>query len=85
MVRKVFHLVIYILIALVIPIVLLNVLASSPNHGWFTISLLSYCLIYRPVIDYFRLVGKKLIRKSDFWKMFNPGFAWRLTVPLYLP
>ncbi len=56
-------------IAILLPIPLI---AWSAYHNGmvFLVLLLSYAMIYRGFTDGKRLLEKRLIRKSDFWKVF---------------
>ena len=43
------------------------------NH-WMTIYVFAYLMIYRPILDIYRLKSKGLIESKDFWKIFIPFY-----------
>jgi len=54
--------------------------------GWWLVGLfLSYALIYRPVIDKWRLKSKGIVVKGYFWKALVPSFYRKYFKALYLP
>ncbi len=46
---------------------------SQWNH-WMTFYLFAYLMIYRPILDYYRLKSKGLIERKDQWKIFIPFY-----------
>jgi hypothetical protein len=71
-------------LAILVPILLLNWMAKSVNSIWFAIFLLIYALPYRTLIDGVRLVNKKVIKRSEIWKLLIPGQRIEYTKDLYL-
>ena len=41
------------------------------NTLWFVLLMLLYGLIFRPVIDFYRLKALNLMNDHDFWKIFG--------------
>ena len=60
-------------LAILLPIPLMYLVSVNYGPTAFTIFLLVYIFLYRPVIDGLRLVQTGKITKSGFWKMFIPG------------
>jgi hypothetical protein len=70
-------------LAILLPILLLNWMAKSVNSIWFAILLFIYALQYRTLIDGVRLVNKKVIKRSEIWKLLIPGQRIEYTKDLY--
>ena len=72
-------------LAILVPFISLFILlfTHSINSLAFTILILSWALIYRPVVDATRLIQKGMIPKSDFWKLFIPFYRRRWFKELY--
>ena len=49
----------------------------------FSIALLVYCLVYHPLISGIRLIQLNQVRKSEFWKVFIPGWNWKFFSSLF--
>ena len=60
----------YYLWAMLVPISILVWLFEHQTGSLPVTSLLVYCLIYRPILDSYRLIQKGVIQKKDTWKMF---------------
>lgn len=60
--------------AILIPLILIVGLITYDfiSSTLFVILLMSYALLYRPIVDGLRLVNKGLIGKEDIWKMIKP-------------
>jgi len=58
--------------AILIPIPFLVWVAKSGDSMWFTILLFTYAIAYRPLIDGWRLVNKKLMKWNEIWKLWVP-------------
>ena len=73
--------------AIILPLFGLIYLPVSDHiQGWWYVGLfLLYALIYRPLIDYWRLKSKGIIVKGYFWKALIPSFYRKYFKSLYLP
>jgi hypothetical protein len=73
--------------AIILPFAALTYLriADYISGWWFAGLLLSYVLMYRPIIDYWRLKSKGIIVKGYFRKVFIPSFYRKYFKALYLP
>jgi len=73
--------------AILLPLLaLIYLLDQNYNPGWWMIGLfLSYPLIYRPLIDQWRLKSKGIIVKGSFWTALIPSFHRKYFRALYLP
>ncbi len=60
---------------ILLPIPLLVSLANISSIS-FVVGLILYVLIYRPLVDGYRLLSKGIISKNEFFKIFIP--LWRL-------
>jgi len=60
----------YYLWAMLVPISILVWFFEHQTGSLPVTSLLVYCLIYRPILDSYRLIQKGVIQKKDIWKMF---------------
>ena len=61
--------------AAVVPCVCLFIISKVYGAVWFSIALLIYLFIYRPLVVIVRLLSLKAIEKSDTWKIFIPFWA----------
>lgn len=68
---------------IILPLVFLVWLIEIQAIDVFVLSLLAYVLVYRPVIDGFRLVELGLINKTKSWKLFIPFYSMRHFHDLY--
>jgi hypothetical protein len=64
---------------------LLSLLIYKENIKLFTIGLLGYALIYRPVIDGHRLISKGIIKPNRWWILYNPFLRPKYFKELYFP
>ncbi|WP_298301263.1 hypothetical protein [Hydrotalea sp.] len=55
------------------------------SPGWFVFLLLTYAVIYHPIISGLRLVAKGIIAPSSLWKNLIPGWNWKYYSHLFLP
>jgi hypothetical protein len=62
--------------AIIFPLALLY-FARGHSH-WFVIGLFFYALVYRPILDYYRLKSMNLVERADFYKFFLPFWSLRL-------
>ena len=69
--------------ATLLPIPLMIWVAKSGNSLWFTILLFTYAIIYRTLIDGWRLVDKKLIKWNEIWKLVIPSTRYKFFKSLY--
>ena len=70
-------------IAIFAPFLILFWLVKTENTHWFVIGLLLYAFPYRTYIDGQRLVSKKLMKWSEWWKLLLPGTRINYTRELY--
>lgn len=64
-------------VQILIPIPFLYLIAED-DYAWaFLVLLLIYCLIYRPIIDAYRLYSKGIISREDLTKSFYKAPVWR--------
>ena len=71
-------------IQLFLPIGLLVWLSEIHSPITFVLGLLFYVLVYRAIIDYFRLTDLGIFKhKSDLWKLFIPFFRSKYFYALY--
>jgi hypothetical protein len=69
---------------LLLPIGILVWLSEIHFPVLFVLGLLFYVLVYRTVVDYFRLTALGIFKeKSDFWKLFIPLFRSKYFYELY--
>ncbi len=61
---------IYYLWSMLIPIPTLVWIFENKSGNLPLILLIIYCLVYRPILDSYRLIRKDVIRKKDIWKIF---------------
>ncbi len=66
------NLIIYYIVILLPLCVLFWILFSLDNSKLFIILLLIYGIVFRPLIDAYRLIKKGVIQKKSWWKMFSP-------------
>jgi hypothetical protein len=61
-------------LVMVIPLIGLVLLVKYHliNSQFFVLGLLTYGLIYHPIISGLRLIKLGVIKKAEFWKNFNP-------------
>jgi hypothetical protein len=71
----------YLFILLPIPFIIYESRYNDSNV--FIISILTYTIIYRPVIDGLRLYSKGVFKISDFWKLFVPFYRFKIFKTLY--
>jgi len=71
-------------IIIILPIGILYAISVKLGPTAFTIGLLSYALIYRPIVDAFRLVSIKAINQNEIWKSFIPCYRFKFFKQLYL-
>lgn len=76
---------VYYLLAIVLPVIGLIFLSKTYNKDTFVICLFVYLLLYRPVIDRFRLFAKGVITKKELWKFHVFGLGYTYFRELYLP
>jgi hypothetical protein len=71
---------------IVSPLAILVVLAKNREirSEWFAILMLLYCLVYRPVTDYYRLLSKNILSKKDFCRA-TPWLQAKYFKDLYWP
>jgi hypothetical protein len=71
---------------IMVPIPLGILVMLTPLYGpfWFTAGLLVYAMIYRPILNIFRLLKLKVIEEKDAWKMFIPFYDTRYLKSLFL-
>jgi hypothetical protein len=62
--------------AILVPIPFLIWVAINKESLLFVLFLFLYAIIYRPILDGYRLFKKGIIKKTEFWKVFIP--FWRL-------
>lgn len=68
----------------ILPLILLF-MYSKKLEAWLFIALfLSYCVVYRPFSSGLRLLHLRLIKGSEFWKVFIPLWDKRHFRSLYL-
>lgn len=72
-------------LAIATPLVALLLLLKTRDISplTFTVLLLIWALIYRPLADGKRLIEKGVIQKKEIWKMFVPFFRYRWAIELY--
>ena len=68
---------------ILIPLPILVWLAFSNKTNSFVILLLFYALVYRPIIDGYRLIEKGVISKKGFWELFIPFWSIKWFKELY--
>jgi len=66
-----------------VPLVVLIMIAPLYGPFWFTAGLLSYAVIYRPILHIFRLLKLKAIEEKDAWKFFIPFYGTRYIKTLF--
>jgi len=71
-------------LAILIPITGLIWMAKYEHTQVFAASLLLYVLIYRPLVDGYKLIHKGLIEKRQFWKLYLPSTYRKHFKDLYL-
>jgi hypothetical protein len=73
-------------LAVFIPILVLVYCARihAISSAQFAFGMLSYCLIYHPVISGMRLIQLNKIQVSQFWHTFIPGWNWKFFSSLFL-
>ena len=65
------------------PALLLMLFWTSIAFPWNLILFFSYALIYRTLLDGFRLFNKGVIQKNDIWKLALPGIRVEYLKELY--
>lgn len=63
------------LAAVIVPFTCLFIVAKVYGAGSFSIGLLIYLFVYRPILVMFRLLSLKAIDKNDAWRVFLPFWA----------
>jgi len=69
--------------AIIIPLLILFLLMNKISSVTFSVVLLVWALIYRPVVDGIRLIELGFIKKTDFWKTFIPFYKIKWFSKLY--
>jgi len=57
----------------IIPFLYFVRIESQWTH-WMTVYIFTYLMIYRPILDYYRLKSKGLIESKNLWKIFIPFY-----------
>ena len=58
--------------AAIIPFLVIIMTKNFFGANWFVMSLTIYAVIYRPMLNVFRLLQLKRIKEQDAWKSFIP-------------
>ena len=66
------------------PPILLMIFWTTLSSTLAIMLLLTYILVYRTVIDGYKLYDKGLMRKNDIWKLILPGTRGKYLRELYL-
>ncbi len=53
------------------------------SNNWLLIVFFSYALVYRNIIDFYRLKTKGILTNKDFFKLFVPGIRMKYFKELY--
>ncbi len=69
--------------AILIPLLILFLLMNKINSVTFSVAILVWAGIYRPVVDGIRLIELGCIKKKDFWKTFLPFYKVKWFSKLY--
>ncbi|MET3980846.1 hypothetical protein ABIB62_003451 [Mucilaginibacter sp. UYP25] len=69
---------------LLLPIAFIFWLSKNGNTASVGIAILLYAIVYRPLIDGYKLIIKGIIAKKDIWKMYIPSTYRRYFKELYL-
>ena len=69
-------------LATILPLVAI-IYGLKDNPTAFVICLLLY-IVYRPLLDAYKLISKGIIAKKDWLKMYNPWFSRNYFRELYL-
>ena len=65
------------------PIPFLIWMAKTKESLWFVLFLFLYAIIYRPILDGYKLLKKRIIKKEEFWKVFIPFWRFKYFKDLY--
>lgn len=71
-------------LAISLPLLAIILLYQVIGSVWFSILLIIYAAIYRPIVDGLRLRELNGIEDKDFWKMFIPFWEARFFKKIYL-
>jgi hypothetical protein len=63
------NLFIYYFSAVILPGIILVFLAVNDLKLYFVVSLLIFVFVYRPFLDSYKLIKRKIISKRDIWKL----------------
>lgn len=66
------------------PILFIYFIAKFYGSAAFVIGLITYCFIYRPFIDFYRLKALNEIENEKLWKFFIPLYYYRHVDVLFL-
>jgi len=66
------------------PVGVMWIIISSHSSFWFTVSVLIYALIYRPVLNIVRLLTLGKIDKHSAWKLFISFYQNKFAKSLWL-
>lgn len=74
-------------LSIILPVILILTLKNEGifNDVTFIFVCFVYLILYRPIVDYFRLVDKGLISKNQFLSLFNPGTTFKYFKDLFTP
>ena len=72
-------------LVILLPILSLYWAAKFTSPGIFVAAILFYGIVYRPVVDGFRLMDLGLLKKTDRWKLFlgSPYYQLKYFRQLY--
>ena len=68
----------------IVPFFFVFIVGQFYGPVWFTICLLLYATIYRPIVHIFRLLKLKAIEEKDAWKFFIPFYQTKYIKTLWL-
>ena len=68
----------------IVPFFFVFMVGQFYGSTWFTIGLLLYIAIYRPIVHIFRLLKLNAIEEKDAWKFFIPFYQTKYIKTLWL-
>jgi hypothetical protein len=73
----------YLVITAPLLILFILLLSHSISNSIFAILLITWAIIYRPILDGIRLINKGVINKNEIWKLFVPFWRYKWFKELY--
>ena len=73
----------YYYLQILLPMALMVYLYECELYETTLVLILVYVLIYRPIVDGFRLIRLRQLPKKDLWKMFIPFYGAKYFGALY--